>query len=122
MIEGKSDLAYTVAIEILPPIELADFKGIKLERLNAEVTDAEIDEALQRIAEQNRPFAAKGEGAKAENGDRVIIDFTGTIDGVPFEGGTGGDVARQYRLGHLHPGLRGPADRHRGRRASAPST
>ena len=57
------------------------------------MTDAEVDEALQKIAEQNRPFAAKGEGAKAENGDRVTIDFTGKIDGVPFEGGTGDDVA-----------------------------
>ena len=50
--------------------------------------------AGERIAEQNRPFAAKGEGAKAENGDRVTIDFTGKIDGTPFEGGTGDDVAR----------------------------
>ena len=48
VIEGKSDLAYTVAIEVLPPIELADFKGIKLERLVAEVTDAEVDEALEQ--------------------------------------------------------------------------
>ena len=76
---------------------------------NAEVTDAEIDEALGEIAEQSRPFAAKGEGAKAENGDRVTIDFTGKIDGAPFEGGTGGDVALHHRLGHVHPGLRGAA-------------
>ena len=47
--EGKTDLAYTVALEILPPIELADFKGIQLERMNAEVTEAEIDEALGRL-------------------------------------------------------------------------
>jgi trigger factor len=92
MVEGKSDLTYTVALEIMPPIELADFKGIKLERLTAEVQDTEVDEALKRLAEQSRPFAPKGEGAKAANGDRVIIDFTGKIDGVAFEGGTGGDV------------------------------
>ena len=92
MVEGKSDLTYTVAIEIMPPIELADFKGVKLERLTAEVQDSEVEDALKRVAEQSRPFAPKGEGAKAENGDRVIIDFTGKIDGVPFEGGTGGDV------------------------------
>jgi hypothetical protein len=59
VIEGKADLAYTVAIEILPKIELADFKGIQLERLNAEVTDAEVDEALAKIAEQSRPFRPK---------------------------------------------------------------
>ena len=92
LFRSKSDLTYTVALEIMPPIELADFKGIKLERLTAEVQDTEVDEALKRLAEQSRPFAPKGEGAKAANGDRVIIDFTGKIDGVAFEGGTGGDV------------------------------
>ena len=64
VIEGKADLAYTVAMEILPKIELADFKDIKLERLAAEVADAEIDEAVERIAEQNRPFAAEGRGRR----------------------------------------------------------
>src|SRR6516165_1575101 len=49
----------TVALEVLPPITLADFKSIKLERPVAEVTQAEIDEAVSRIAEQNRPYAAK---------------------------------------------------------------
>jgi trigger factor len=105
MIDGKADLSYTVAIEIMPPIELADFTGIQLERLTAEVTDAEVDEALKRIAEQSRPFAAKGEGAKAENGDRVTIDFTGKIDGMPFEGGTGGDVAILIGSGTFIPGF-----------------
>lgn len=105
VIEGKTDLAYTVAIEILPPIELADFKGISVERLNAEVTDAEVDEAVQRIAEQSRPFTAKGEGAKAENGDRAVIDFTGKIDGTPFEGGTGGDVTLHLGSGTFIPGF-----------------
>jgi len=92
MIDGKSDLAYTVALEIMPPIELADFKGIELEKLIAEVTEAEIEEALQQVAEHSRPFVAREDGGAAENGDRVIIDFTGKIDGTPFEGGTGGDV------------------------------
>lgn len=92
VIGGQSDLAYTLAVEVLPKIELADFKGIKLERPVAEVTDAQVGEALERIAEQNRPFAAKGEGGKVEKGDRVVIDFTGTLEGAPFEGGTGGDV------------------------------
>ena len=62
VIEGKSDLAYTMAIEILPTIELADFKGIQLERMNAEVTETEVDEALAKIAEQSRPFARQGRG------------------------------------------------------------
>lgn len=92
LIAGDSDLDYTVAVEIVPPIELADFKDIKLTRPTAEVTEAEVDEALQRIADQNKPFAAKPEGAKAEQGDRVTIKFAGKIDGELFEGGSGDDM------------------------------
>ncbi len=105
VIAGKSDLAYTMAIEILPTIELADFKGIKLERMNAEVAETEVEEALAKIAEQSRPFAPKGEGAKAENGDRVTIDFTGKMDGTPFQGGTGGDVSLHLGSGSFIPGF-----------------
>ncbi|TMJ88636.1 MAG: trigger factor [Alphaproteobacteria bacterium] len=105
VIGGQSDLAYTLALEILPKIELADFQGIKLERQVAEVTDAQINEALDKIAEQNRPFAAKTEGAKVEKGDRVVIDFTGRIDGAPFEGGTGGDVGVNVGAGTFIPGF-----------------
>jgi trigger factor len=105
VIGGQSDLAYTLAVEVLPKIELADFKGIKLERPVADVTDAQVSEALDRIAEQNRPFAAKGEGGKVEKGDRVVIDFTGTLDGVPFEGGTGGDVGVNVGSGTFIPGF-----------------
>jgi len=89
ILAGKSDLTYTVAIEVVPAIQLADFKTFSVEKPVADVTDAEVDEAIKRIADQNRSFAAKGEGAKAETGDRVTISFKGSIDGTPFEGGTG---------------------------------
>lgn len=92
MVDGRADLAFTVEMEVLPTIELADFKGIALEKLVVEVTEAEIDEAIDRIAQQNRPYADKGEGARAEDGDRVTISFVGTIDGVQFEGGKGEDI------------------------------
>src|SRR5437016_5264196 len=84
ILSGKSDLTYTVSIEVVPAIQLADFKSSTVEKPVAEVTDADVDEAIKRIADQNRAFAAKGEGAKAEGGDRVTINFKGTIDGVPF--------------------------------------
>ena len=103
VISGKSDLAYTVEMEIVPAIALADFKTLKLTRLKSEVTDAEIDEALQRIAEQNRPFVAKTEAAT--NGDRVTIGFEGSIDGTPFEGGTGEDVPLVLGAGQFIPGF-----------------
>jgi trigger factor len=93
LISGESDLDYTMAVEIVPPIALTDFKAIKLTRLTSEVTDAEVDEALARITEQNKPFNPKGEGDKAAQGDRVMISFAGTIDGQPFEGGSGDNSA-----------------------------
>ena len=93
LISGQSDLDYTMAVEIVPPIELTDFKTIKLTRLTSEVTDAEVDEAVTRISEQNKPYSAKGEGEKAAKDDRVVISFAGTIDGQPFEGGSGEDSA-----------------------------
>ena len=105
VIDGKSDLSYTVALEILAPIEFGDFKSISLTKLVADVTDEQVDEALQKIAEQNRPYADKGEGAKAASGDRVNVSFVGKIDGTPFEGGTGDDVAVQLGSGTFIPGF-----------------
>src|SRR6185369_12398017 len=93
IIAGSRDLDYTMAVEIVPAIALADFKTIKLTRLSSEVADTEVDEGIARIAEQNKPFSPKGEGAKAEKGDRVTISFKGTINGEAFEGGTGEDAA-----------------------------
>lgn len=105
LIEGKRDLDYTVEIEILPPIELADFKSYKLTKLGADVADTEIDEAVNRIADQNKPYAAKAAGEKAADKDRVTIDFTGSIDGKAFEGGTGGDIVVEVGSGTFIPGF-----------------
>jgi trigger factor len=105
VVEGKADLDYSVAMEVLPKIELADFKDIKLERLVADVTEAEIDEAVDAIAGQNRPFLPKAEGAEAASGDKVTISFTGTIDGAPFEGGAGEDIAVVIGSNSFIPGF-----------------
>ena len=103
VIEGKADLSYTVEMEIVPAITLADFKSIKLTRLTSEVGDEEIDKALRTIADQNRPFVAKTEGAA--NGDRVTINFEGSLEGTSFEGGTGEDVPLIMGAGQFIPGF-----------------
>jgi trigger factor len=105
LIAGESDLDYTMAVEIVPPIELTDFKTIKLTKLTSEIADAEVDEALTRITEQNKPYNAKGEGEKAAKDDRVVISFAGTIDGEPFEGGSGDDSAVQIGSNTFIPGF-----------------
>jgi trigger factor len=105
VVTGKADLSYSIALEILPKIELADFKSLKLEKLTADVGESEIDEGVQRIAEANKPFAAKPDGANSENGDRVVISFKGTIDGAPFEGGSAEEVPLVLGSGNFLPGF-----------------
>src|ERR1700722_19719364 len=79
ILDGKSDLAYRLALEVLPKIELADFSTIKLERLVAEVTEPEVDAAMQRFAEETKPYTPKGESGQVATGDRAMINFTGKI-------------------------------------------
>lgn len=103
--KGGADLAFKVALEVLPRFELADLSDISVRRPVAEVSDAEVDQAIERMSAQNRPFVEKGDGAAAETGDRVTIDFTGRIDGAPFEGGTGGEIAVEIGSGSFIPGF-----------------
>ena len=105
VISGKTDLSYTVAVEVVPKIALADFKAIKLERIVADVADLEVDEGVRRLAEQNRTYAARPEGAKAESGDRVVISFKGTVNGEAFEGGSGDDVPVRIGANVFLPGF-----------------
>jgi trigger factor len=105
LLSGKSDLTYTVAIEVVPPIQLADFKSFQVEKLVADVTDVEIDEAIKRIADNNRSYTAKGEGDKAASGDRVTVNFKGTINGEAFEGGTGEGIQVQIGSNTFIPGF-----------------
>ncbi len=86
--EGK-DLEYRFAIETLPDIEPADFRGLTLERLKAAVSDEDIEAGLKRLADGNPNVVAAPEGHKAEKGDVVVIDFEGAVDGKAFAGGSG---------------------------------
>lgn len=105
ILAGKSDLTYTVSIEVVPAIQLADFKSFTVEKPVAEVSDSDVDDAIKRIADQNRTYAAKGEGAKAETGDRVTISFKGTINGAPFDGGTGEGIQVTIGTNTFIPGF-----------------
>jgi trigger factor len=105
VLAGKSDLTYTVSIEVVPPIQLADFKSFTVDKPVADVTNADIDEAIKRIVDQNRTYAAKSEGAKAETSDRVTISFKGTINGTPFDGGTGENIQVTIGSNSFIPGF-----------------
>ncbi len=88
-LEARGDLAFKVALEVLPKFEVGAFSDLALERPVAEVEESEVEAALQRLAQDRRVYSDKPEGAKAENLDRVTVDFVGTIKGEPFEGGAG---------------------------------
>jgi len=103
--EAKGDLAFTVALEVLPKIELADLSDVSLVRPVAEVPDADVDAALLRMASGNRSYSAKGAKAKAEKGDRLIISFVGTLDGEKFDGGTGEGIPLDLGAGQFIPGF-----------------
>lgn len=103
--EAKGDLAFTVALEVLPKIELADISDVALSKPVAEVPDSDVDAALERMAGQNRSFSDKGDGATAVSGDRLMISFVGTLEGKPFDGGTGEGIPLDLGAGQFIPGF-----------------
>ncbi len=104
---AKGDLAYTVDLEVLPKFDVGAFDDISLERQVYAVPDSEVDEAIQRMADRNRPFAPRAEGEAAQNGDKVTIDFAGKLGGEAFEGGSGTDQELILGSGSFIPGFEG---------------
>jgi trigger factor len=102
---AQADLAFTVALEVLPKIEVGGLEDIEIERLIAGVSGADIDHVLARLAEQNRVYTAKKGEAVAENGDKATLDFTGKVDGEPFEGGSRENVDVVLGSGSFLPGF-----------------
>ena len=100
--QGK-DAELTVSLEVLPVIEAPAIDGLKLEKLIVPVAESAIDEAVERIASQQQRFETK-DGA-AEDGDQVIIDFTGKLDGVEFEGGKAEKAPLVIGSGRFIPGF-----------------
>ena len=102
--EGK-DAELTVDLEVLPEVTAPSTDGIAIERLTVPVNDAEVDEALARIAGQSKSYADAKKGKKAETGDQLIIDFTGRTGGVEFEGGKAEGAALVLGSGMFIPGF-----------------
>ncbi|HLH11910.1 MAG TPA: trigger factor [Methylovirgula sp.] len=103
--DAKSDFAYKVAVELLPKFEIGSFDTIEIERLVADIPEEDVDTAVKNIAERNRPYTPKeGEGA-AEKGDKVTVDFIGTIDDEAFEGGSATDIDLVLGSGSFIPGF-----------------
>ncbi len=105
VVDGKADLEFKVVVDLMPDFELADVSKLEVERLVADIADEDVDEAIKRLAEQSRTFSARAEGEAAENGDAVLIDFVGKIDGEEFEGGKAEGFNLVLGSGQLIPGF-----------------
>jgi len=105
VLDGKADLAWTVAVEVLPTFEVGDVSGIKIVKPVADVSDEEVQSRLEDLARRNVSYADKQAKSKAEKLDRVVVDFVGKIDGVEFEGGKGEDISVDLGSNTFIPGF-----------------
>lgn len=105
VVKGEADLAWQMNVDVMPEFTPIDPATLTITRPVAEVSQEQIDESLGRIAEQNIKYEAREEGAEAQNGDAVIIDFVGKIDGEAFEGGTAEQQAVVIGSNRFIPGF-----------------
>ncbi len=105
VVEGKADLEFTMKVDLMPDFEVKNLSELKIERLVAEVTDEEVEKAVARLAEAQKTYTDKGEGAVAENGDAVTVDFEGKIGGESFEGGKAEGYDLTLGTGAFVPGF-----------------
>src|SRR5690606_9990112 len=96
------EVSFEVAIK--PEVELGQYKGIKVEKIDTEVTDKLVNEEISKLLKQNATLEPKVEGA-LENGDTAIFDFEGFQDGVAFEGGKAENFTLEIGSGQFIPGF-----------------
>ena len=102
--EGE-DIHVEMSYEALPEIPDADLKALKLERLVVKADDKDVEEALKNLADTAQNFADRKKGTKAKEGDQVVIDFAGKVDGELFEGGSAEDFPLVLGSGSFIPGF-----------------
>jgi trigger factor len=105
VVDGKSDLEFTVKVDLMPDFELTDPSKLKVEKLVADVTEAEVDEAVYNLAKQGRTYSPRAEDEAAETDDSVKLDFVGRVDGEEFPGGKGDDFSLVLGSGQFIPGF-----------------
>jgi trigger factor len=105
VVDGKSDLEFTIKVDLMPDFQVADVSTLKVEKLVADVTDEDVDAAVLTLAQQTRTYADRAEGEAAENADIVTIDFVGRVGGEEFTGGSATDFNLTLGSGQLIPGF-----------------
>ena len=103
--EDGKDIEFTLTVELMPEIKIGDLSAIKLEELMAEVPAEAVEKALNYIAQSRRETVKVEEDRAAAKGDTVVIDFTGSIDGVEFQGGKGSNYPLELGSNSFIPGF-----------------
>jgi trigger factor len=103
--EEGADLEFSIEVQLLPEIEMADLSSFKIEKLVAEAGDTQIDETIGKMAEGNKKSAPLTDKRAAQLSDVVVIDFEGSVDGEIFEGGTAEDFKLELGSGQFIPGF-----------------
>lgn len=108
-LEQGGDLKYRAVFEVLPQIDLQGLEALSIDRPTATVSSADVDAMIQNLREQRPTYTVVER--EAQDADRVTVDFEGTVDGQPFEGGKGEGIAVELGAGRMladfEAGLRG---------------
>jgi trigger factor len=102
-VQAGQGIEYTATFEVLPEIKPADLKGAKIQKVASQVTDADVEKIIENLRKQRAVWVAVERTAK--NGDRLVIDFKGTIDGQEFKGNEGKNVPLVLGSGSMIPGF-----------------
>ena len=89
-IEKGKAFIYTATVAVRPEVTLGQYKGVEVQKADAEVTDSDVETELKRVQDQNARLVSI-EDRPVEDGDQTVIDFEGFVDGKPFDGGKGTD-------------------------------
>lgn len=101
----EGEITFVARFDIYPEIKLPEFGGIKMEKITSEVTDKDVEKMIDRLREQRSAWKPASAAKKAKNGEQVIIDFVGKLDGVEFEGGKAENVPLELGSGRMIPGF-----------------
>ncbi|SMO35561.1 trigger factor [Ruegeria faecimaris] len=99
------DVHVEMSYEALPAIPEVDLKSVELEKLVVKADDAAVEEALGNLAETAQDFKSRRKGSKAKDGDQIVFDFVGKVDGEEFEGGSAEDYPLVLGSNSFIPGF-----------------
>mgnify|MGYP004560637139 FL=1 len=102
--EGK-DMELTIKVTLKPEPELGEYKGLHVDKKEAEVTDEQVEAQIKDLLSRDAKMVVAEEGAVIEKGDFAIIDFAGTVDGEPFSGGEGKGYPLEVGSNSFIPGF-----------------